>query len=153
MLAKVTKLQQDLVNTNISAPISGVVLNTNMGELIGRHFGTGSKIFRIADPEKFRLVVHVAEEDVMDVIVGQEVRAVLRARPGDYVYGEVQHIGRSYDVPTTVLESEEEVDTSELQTGFIAEVLITRSDYRVLPGMTEQALIYTPETSVIQRYW
>lgn len=153
MLAKVTKLQGDLENTSITAPISGVVLNTNMGELVGRHFSTGSEIFRIANPEKFRLVVHVAEEDVMDVKVGQEVRAVLRARPGEYVYGEVQHIGRSYEVPTTVLESEEEVDTSELQTGFIAEVLITRSDYRVLPGMTGQALIYTPETSVIQRYW
>lgn len=152
-LAKVSKLQLDLDNTKISAPISGVVLNTNMGELVGRHFSTGSEIFRIADPQKFRLVIHVAEEDVMDVAVGQEVRAVLRARPGDYVYGEVLHIGRSYDVPTTVLEGEEEVDTSELQTGFIAEVLITRSDFRVLPGMTGQALIYTPDTSVVQRFW
>lgn len=152
-LAKVSKLQVDLNNASITAPISGVVLNTNMGELIGRQFGTGSEIFRIADPDRFRLVVHVAEEDVMDVKVGQEVRAVLRARPGAYVFGEVQHIGRSYEVPTTVLESEEEVDTSELQTGFMAEVLITRSEYRVLPGMTGQALIYTPETSVVERYW
>lgn len=152
-LAKVTKLQRDLTNTAIIAPISGVVLNTNIGELRGRHFATGTEIFRIANPDKFRLVVHVAEEDIMDVKIDQEVRAVLRARPGEYVYGKVLHVGRSYDVPTTILEGEEEVDTSELQTGFVAEILITEADYRVLPGMTGQALIYTPETSVVQRYW
>ncbi len=152
-LAKVTKLQRDLGNAAIVAPVSGIVLNANLRELVGRHFSTGSEIFRIADPEKFRLVVHIAEEDVLDVQIGQEVRAVLRARPGQYVYGEVLHIGRSYEVPTTILESEEEVDTSELQTGFVAEVLITESDYTVLPGMTGQALIYTPETSVVQRQW
>lgn len=152
-LAKVAKLQQDLKNTVIQAPITGMVLNTNVGELIGRSFSTGSEIFRIANPDKLRLVAHVAEEDIMDVKIDQEVRAVLRARPGEYVYGKVLHVGRSYDIPTTILEGEEEVDTSELKTGFIAEVLITESDYRVLPGMTGQALIYTPETSVVQRYW
>lgn len=153
ILAKVVKLQSDLNNTQIIAPISGVVLNTNVGELIGRYFGQGTEIFRIANPDKFRLVVHVAEEDIMDVQLEQDVRAVLRARPGEYVYGKVLHVGRSYEVPTTILETEEEVDTSELKTGFVAEVLITRSDYKVLPGMTGQALIYTPETSVVQRYW
>lgn len=152
-LARVSKMQRDLNNANILAPLSGVVLNTNLRELTGRSFSTGSEIFRVADPDKFRLVVHVAEEDVLDVKVGQEVRAVLRARPGAYVYGEVLHIGRSYEVPTTILEAEEEVDTSELQTGFIAEVLITSSDYPVLPGMTGQALVYTPETSIVQRQW
>ncbi|MCC2604465.1 GAF domain-containing protein [Planctobacterium marinum] len=152
-LAKVTKLQRDLTNTAILAPISGVVLNTNIGELQGRHFATGTEIFRIANPDKFRLVVHVAEEDIMDVKIHQEVRAVLRARPGEYVYGKVLHVGRSYDVPTTILEGEEEVDTSELKTGFVAEILITEADYRVLPGMTGQALIYTPDTSVVERYW
>ncbi|WP_338292298.1 GAF domain-containing protein [Planctobacterium marinum] len=152
-LAKVVKLQSDLSNTEIVAPISGVVLNTNVGELMGRFFGQGTEIFRIANPDKFRLVVHVAEEDIMDLQLEQDVRAVLRARPGEYVYGKVLHVGRSYEVPTTILETEEEVDTSELKTGFVAEVLITRSDYKVLPGMTGQALIYTPETSVVQRYW
>lgn len=152
-LVKVTKLQEDLINADIIAPISGVVLNTNVRELLGRHFATGAELFRIADPEQFRMVVHIAEEDVLDVKLNQEVRAVLRARPGEYVYGKVLHVGRSYEVPTTILEEEKEVDTSELQTGFVAEVLITESDYDVLPGMTGQALIYTPETSVVQRQW
>ncbi|XOV77784.1 MAG: GAF domain-containing protein [Aestuariibacter sp.] len=152
-LAKLAKLQSDLANASITAPISGVVLNTNLSELIGRHFALGTEMMRIADPSKFRLVVHVAEEDVMDVVVGQKVRAVLRARPGDYIYGTVIHVGRSYDVPTTILEAEEEVDKSELETGFVVEVLLQESPYELLPGMTGKALIYTPESSVVERQW
>lgn len=152
-LAKVAKLQADVLNSSIVAPISGVILNSNLTELTGRHYAVGTEMFRIADPDNFRLVVHIPEEDVLDVTVGQNVRSVMRAKPGEYVRGEVIHVGRTYDVPTTILEAEEEVDKSELETGFVAEVVITEASYELLPGMTGQALIYTPESSVVERQW
>lgn len=153
LIARVAKLQKDVQSAAILAPIDGIVLNTNVSELLGRQLGVGDELLRIANPERFRLVVHVAEEDVLDIAPEQSVRAVLRAKPGEYVRGKVIHVGRAYEVPTTVLGESNNVDTEELQTGFVAEVLITHSDYPVLPGMTGQALVYTPETSYVERQW
>jgi hypothetical protein len=122
-------------------------------ELEGRVFAMGDEIVRLVDPKKLIILVHIPETDLLDIAIGQRVRCVLRAQPGHSFEGKVRHVGRSYEIPSTVLDSSSALEDEETQTGFIAEVEILNSPFEIRPGMTGHALIYTDKTSVIVRIW
>jgi transcriptional regulator with GAF, ATPase, and Fis domain/multidrug efflux pump subunit AcrA (membrane-fusion protein) len=151
--AKVIKARLDLEQIVITAPMDGLVLTPKPAQLIGRVFAMGDEIIRLADPQNLVIIVHVPETDLMDIEVGQKVRCVLRAQPGQYFTGKVRYIGRSYEVPSTALETSVDLEDEETKTGFVAEVEIVDAPFEVRPGMTGQALIHTEKTSVIVRIW
>lgn len=151
--AQVIKIRNDLTNIDIKSPMQGLVLTTKPQELAGRNFAQGDELFRLAEPNNLVLIVHVPETDLLDVKLGQTVKIVLRAQPGQYFNGKVQHVGRAYEIPSTALDPAAELEDSENQTGFIAEVAVEQVPFELRPGMTGQALIYTQQTSVISRIW
>lgn len=148
--AEVAQARKDMENVTIRAPQAGLVLTARTQELVGREFPLGAEVLRIGDPEHFTVVVHVPEEDLLDVKAGQEVSGVLRSRPGEGFEGVVRHVGRAYAVPVEALE--EGVAESSAPEGFIAEVTVTHSDVPLLPGMTGRASISTPESSALTRW-
>jgi multidrug efflux pump subunit AcrA (membrane-fusion protein)/transcriptional regulator with GAF, ATPase, and Fis domain len=151
--AKVIKARNDLQQVVIRAPMDGIVLTPKPKELKGRVFAMGDEVVRLADPKNLIIIVHIPETDLLDIQIGQQVRCVLRAQPGQYFTGEVRHVGRSYEIPSTALDSSVELEDKETKTGFIAEIQIIDSPFEVRPGMTGQALIYTEKTSVMVRIW
>jgi multidrug efflux pump subunit AcrA (membrane-fusion protein) len=151
--AKVNQSQFELEQVTIRSPIDGLVLTPKPSELTGRVFGVGDEILRLADPDNLVILVHIPETDLLDVVVGQTVRCVLRAQPGRYITGRIRHVGRTYEIPNTVLETEVALEDEETYTGFVAEVELPDLPFEISPGMTGQALIYTEETSVITRIW
>lgn len=151
--ANVIKARADLDQVEIKAPMDGLVLTPKPQELIGRVFAVGDEIIRLADPQKLVILVHVPETDLLDIRIGQTVRCVLRAQPGRYFTGKVRHVGRSYEIPSTALDSASELENEEVKTGFVAEVEVTSSPFELRPGMTGQALIHAQTTSVIVRIW
>ncbi len=151
--AKVNQSQFELEQVTIRSPIDGLVLTPKPSELTGRVFGVGDEILRLADPNNLVILVHIPETDLIDVEVGQTVRCVLRAQPGRYITGKIRHVGRTYEIPNTVLETEVALEDEETYTGFVAEVELPDLSFEISPGMTGQALIYTEETSVITRIW
>ena len=151
--AKVIKADKDLQQLDIKAPLDGMILTPNVKELIGRVFAQGDEIVRLADPEKLVMLVHIPETDLLDIVPDQTVKYVLRAQPGTYFTGKVRHVGRSFEIPSTVLDSSAELEDAENQTGFVAEIEIFPSAFEIRPGMTGQALIHTEQTSVIVRIW
>ena len=151
--AKVTKARADLQHVELKAPLNGMVLTPNPQELQGRVFAMGDEIVRLADPNNLIMLVHIPETDLLDIAIGQKVRGILRAQPGHTFEGEVRHVGRSYEVPSTVLESSSDLENKENQTGFIAEVEIIDPPFEIRPGMTGHAQIYTQKSSVIVRIW
>jgi transcriptional regulator with GAF, ATPase, and Fis domain len=153
VIAKVIQLQQDLEHITVVSPISGVILTPQTDELVGRFFSMGDEIVRISNPKKSILIMHLPETDLMDVKVGQTVKSVLRAYPGQYFDGKVSHVGRSYDIPSTALDSSVDLEDETVKTGFIAEIEVVDAPFSMLPGMTGQALIHTQETSVIVKVW
>lgn len=153
MRAKVIKARFDLQQIEILSPIEGMVLTAKPKELKGRVFAMGDEVVRLADPKNLIMIVHIPETDLLDIEVGQEVRCVLRAQPGEYFSGKVRHIGRSYEIPSTALDSAAELESEEAKTGFVAEIEMLESPFEVRPGMTGQALIHTEKTSVIVRIW
>ncbi len=151
--AKVIKATLDLSQIDVKSPITGLVLTPKPQELIGRVFNMGDELLRLADPEHLVIIVHVPEEDLLDIEVGQTVRCVLRAQPGEYFSGKVRHVGRTYEIPSTALDASKDLENEDLQTGFIAEVEIQDAPFALRPGMTGQALIHNEKTSVIVRIW
>lgn len=152
--AKVSQSEYELEQISIRAPIGGVILTPKPDELTGRVFKAGDEILRVVDPANLIMIVHIPEVDLMDVKVGQTVRSVLKSRPGQYLTGQVRHVGRTYEIPNMVLESSVELlEDEQTFTGFIAEVELPELPFAVMPGMTGQALIYTDETSVLVRIW
>jgi multidrug efflux pump subunit AcrA (membrane-fusion protein) len=151
--AKVIKARADLQQITLKAPLAGMVLTPNPQELQGRVFAMGDEIVRLADPKNLIILVHIPETDLLDIAIGQSVRCVLRAQPGQKFEGKIRHVGRSYEIPSTILDSSTALEDEETQTGFIAEVEIINSPFEIRPGMTGHALIYTDKTSVIVRIW
>jgi multidrug efflux pump subunit AcrA (membrane-fusion protein)/GAF domain-containing protein len=153
MRAKVVKARSDLAQVVIYSPMDGMILTPKPKELIGRVFAVGDEIVRVADPKNLIIIVHIPETDLMDMEIGQQVRCVLRAQPGEYFSGTIRHIGRSYEIPSTALETSVDLEDEEVKTGFVAEVVITDAPFELRPGMTGQALIHAEKTSVIARIW
>lgn len=151
--ANVIKARSDLAQVNIKAPMNGIVLTPKPQELTGRVFAVGDEILRLADPQKLVILVHVPETDLLDVRVGQTVRCVLRAQPGEYFTGRVRHIGRSYEIPSTALDPSVDLEAEESKTGFVAEIEVVEAPFELRPGMTGQALIHAEQTSVLIRIW
>ncbi len=151
--AKVIKARTDLQQVMIKAPMDGIVLTPKPKELKGRVFAMGDEVVRLADPQNLIMIVHIPETDLLDIEIGQAVKCVLRAQPGLYFTGKVKHVGRSYEIPSTALDSSVELEDETTKTGFVAEVEIVESPYEIRPGMTGQALIHTEKTSVIVRIW
>lgn len=151
--ANVIKARADLAQVELKSPMDGLVLTPKPQELIGRVFGMGDELIRLADPKNLVIIVHVPEEDLLDIEIGQTVRCVLRAQPGQYFTGKVRHIGRTYEIPSTALETSVDLEDQETQTGFIAEVEVVDAPFEIRPGMTGQALIHNENTSVIVRIW
>ncbi|WP_157964803.1 GAF domain-containing protein [Algibacillus agarilyticus] len=151
--AKVIQAETSLNQVSIKATINGIVLTPRPNELVGRVFNKGDEIIRLADPEHLLVIVHIPEIDLMDVQVGQTVKGVLRAQPGDYFMGKVKHVGRQYDIPNTVLESDSEMEDETIQTGFIAEIEITDSPFQIKPGMTGHVIIHAEQSSLITKIW
>jgi len=151
--AQVQKAKADLDQVTIRAPIDGIVLTPRPTELTGRFFGLGEEIMRFYDPENLLAIVHITETDLVDIQIGQEVKGVLRYQPGEYFEGIVRHVGRAYEIPNTALDASTELESEEINTGFVVEVEVLEAPYQLRPGMTGQAIIYTPETSALTKIW
>ena len=147
--AKVIKAREDLRKVDVRATRPAIVLTPRTDELVGRSFNLGDEILRLADPDKPTVIVKLAEEDVLDVKIGHQVTAVLKARPGEYFSGKVAYIGRSFDVPTQALDQEAKSELEENE--FIAELVIEQAPDNLQPGMTGVARIDTPESSTLIR--
>ncbi|MBF0436312.1 MAG: GAF domain-containing protein [Magnetococcales bacterium] len=149
--ATLKQAQIDMQEVEVRSPIDGIILTPRPMELPGREFPLGAEILRVADPSSFTIMVELPEADVLDIHAGQSVRGVLRSRPGQGFRGEIVHVGRNFTVPMEALEKGV-VDTKPPE-GFSAEVRIIAKDVDLLPGMTGQAFISTPQTSLITRAW
>lgn len=150
--AEADKSRADLAQVELRAPTAGVVLTPRPQELTGRVFPLGAELLRIADPSKLAVVVHLPEEQVLDVEPGQSVSGMLRAVPGRGFRGRVRHVGRAYRIPAEALD-QEQVAAAELETGFVAEVEVQETDVVLRPGMTGQANIRTPDASALVRLY
>lgn len=96
--ARLSSAQQDLGDTTIRAPISGIVSErpANLGDVVS----SGAPIATIIDPSSMRLEASVPSEELSAVRVGAPVEFEVRGYPGQKFSGRIERINPVADPVT-----------------------------------------------------
>ena len=122
--ASMQKIQIQIQDLIIIAPSSGIV--TKISGEVGKVVGPGVTIVSLVPSGVFQIKLNVAEDDIINVKLGQEARIILDALKGKEFSGKVVTIDRA---KTTVVIDEE--------------------DERIKPGMTANVWIKTATSTGI----
>ncbi|RMG45497.1 MAG: HlyD family efflux transporter periplasmic adaptor subunit [Acidobacteria bacterium] len=90
--AKQRDLERRKAALDLRAPVSGVVVTSDLSERLGERIPAGGVLLEIADPSRLRAEVMVLEAEIGDVRVGQEVQLRFTAFPGRRFRGVVEEI-------------------------------------------------------------
>lgn len=120
-------------NTDIKAPISGVILVRAIepGELAN----IGTPIVTMADLSEVKLTVYIPEKDVGKVQLGQEVAVSVDSYPNEKFMGKVIYISDKAEFTPKVIQTKEERTTQV----FGIKVKIPNPDQKLKPGMPADA--------------
>ena len=145
--ASLNEAQEQLIKTNIYAPMTGTVsmLNVELGErVVGTSLMTGTELMRIADLNRMEVKVEVNENDIVRVSMNDTAIIEVDAFLGEKFKGIVTEIANSAN--TTGLATDQ-------VTNFDVKVLLLESSYKHLfeqgyinpfrPGMSANVDIQT----------
>ena len=145
--ASLNEAQEQLIKTNIYAPITGTVsmLNVELGErVVGTSLMTGTELMRIADLNRMEVKVEVNENDIVRVKMNDTAIIEVDAFLGEKFKGIVTEIANSAN--TTGLATDQ-------VTNFNVKVFLLESSYKHLfdqgyinpfrPGMSANVDIQT----------
>lgn len=82
-----------LKNTNLLAPVDGIILTPRIEEKIGSLLKKGEEFCEMADMRKARALIDIEEGDTGYLKAGQQVRLKLNAFPTQKFYGTVTRLG------------------------------------------------------------
>lgn len=113
--------RQELANTAVKAPFTGVVLSSNLapGDLISK----GAVLITYADLSRVRLVAEVDEFDISKVIKGQRVTITSDALGGEALKSKVERISPAAEVINNI-------------SIFKVSTLLENRDGKLKPGMS-----------------
>ncbi len=125
-------------NATITSPIAGVVAHRNVepGEVVSPPMMPGRALLRIVDTSALKTKVHVSENRVKAVKLGQEAVITLDGFPDETFSGNVSRISPVVDSRSRTFE---------------AEILIPNPDRRLKPGMFARVkLVLVRKTDVVK---
>lgn len=119
-----TQLKQLMENTQLVAPISGVVTARNYDD--GDMYGSGKPILTIEQTNPVKVLVNISEVYYKKVFKGMPIDIQLDAYENEKFYGKVTIVYPTIDLSTHT---------------FPVEVTISNPDQRVRPGMFARATV------------
>ncbi len=137
---QVDRLKQDLINTDVVAPASGIVTYRlqmqNAKPAVGGRAISGSPVIDITKPHDMTVAAEIPENAVSKVTVGQAVEVVLETVPERVFTGTVASLGnilrkKSKAQPMVILDAEiqlDETDTDLMRPGMSARLRILLAD-------------------------
>ena len=120
--AQLELLREQLSRTQLTAPISGVIVKGDLSQTLGSPVEQGEVLFEIAPLDEYRIILHVDERDIMDVAEGQQGQLALTAMAGETLSFSVSRI-------TPVSSQEQGANT------FRVEAKLQESIQQLRPGM------------------
>ncbi|MFK7888894.1 MAG: HlyD family efflux transporter periplasmic adaptor subunit [Gammaproteobacteria bacterium] len=81
--AQITLIEQQLKRSQLTAPISGIVISGDLSQSLGSPVEHGQTLFEIAPLDGYRVVLEVDERDIGEVRVAQQGHITLTGLPGD----------------------------------------------------------------------
>ncbi len=145
--AALKEAEENLVKTNIYAPMTGIIskLSVEKGErVVGTTQMAGTEMFRIADLDKMEVLVDVNENDIIRLKQKDTAIIEVDAYPDRKFKGIVTHVANSAKKSGTT--------TSEQVTNFEVKIFILEESYKDLlekspipfrPGMSASVSIQT----------
>jgi Cu(I)/Ag(I) efflux system membrane fusion protein len=134
-------IRQPSASVWMRAPISGIIVSKNA--VRGQQVNPGDQLFSLATLERVWITADIYEDDVSRVKVGQNLRAVTAAYPGEVFRGTVERISPSFDPNTHTVQLRCEINNpgSRLKPQMLARVRIdTRSSAAFI--IPQSALVF-----------
>jgi cobalt-zinc-cadmium efflux system membrane fusion protein len=131
----------------LNAPISGVVVDRQLGPGQYLQAGSGTPVFTIADPASVWLLANVREADAGEIRLGQAVEVHVLAYPQRAFKARITHISAVVDPVTHRLSVRAEIDNRDgaLKPEMFANFRILTSDSVSAPAVPESAVVYEGE--------
>ncbi|MEA3151016.1 MAG: rane fusion protein heavy metal efflux system [Gammaproteobacteria bacterium] len=131
-------------SATITAPISGVVVDRQVGPGQYLQAGSGTPLFTIADPSSVWLQANVRETDAGLVRPGQAVEVHVLAYPNRTFRARVTRVAALVDAVTHRLSVRAEIDNRDgaLKPEMFANFRILTSDASDAPAVPESAIVY-----------
>jgi cobalt-zinc-cadmium efflux system membrane fusion protein len=128
----------------LSAPISGVVVDRQVGPGQYLQAGSGTPVYTIADPSNVWLLANVREADAGLVRHGQAVEVHVLAYPGRAFKARVTYVAALVDPVTHRLTVRAEIDNRDgaLKPEMFANFRIVTGDAAESPAVPEGAVVY-----------
>jgi cobalt-zinc-cadmium efflux system membrane fusion protein len=128
----------------ITAPISGVVVDRQVGPGQYLQAGSGTPLFTVADPSSVWLQANVRETDAGLVHPGQVVEVHVLAYPNRVFRARVTHVAALVDAVTHRLPVRAEIDNRDgaLKPEMFANFRILTGDASDAPAVPESAIVY-----------
>ena len=120
--AQLELLREQLSRTQLSAPISGVIVTGDLSQSLGSPVQQGEVLFEIAPLDEYRIILHVDERDIIEVAEGQSGQLALTALAGETLPFSVSRI-------TPVSSQEQDSNT------FRVEAKLEEASQQLRPGM------------------
>jgi len=128
----------------LSAPISGVVVDRQLGPGQYLQSGSGTPVYTIADPSNVWLLANVRETDAGLVHLGQAVEVHVLAYPKRAFKARVTYVAAEVDPVTHRLPVRAEIDNRDgaLKPEMFASFRILTGDAAEAPAVPEGAVVY-----------
>jgi len=96
--AQIDLLDHMIEQARIISPLSGTLVEGDLKRRIGAPVKTGDVLFEVTPLDSLRATLHVAEDQVVDVKVGQEGRLATASYPAERIRFEVERINPMAEV-------------------------------------------------------
>ncbi|MFW6059665.1 MAG: efflux RND transporter periplasmic adaptor subunit [Phycisphaeraceae bacterium] len=87
--AEIDWLEHRIAQATLTAPITGVIVKGDLQQQTGAPVQTGQPLFHIAPLEELRAVLHVPDQRIGDIAIGQRGRLATATAPGRYLSYEI----------------------------------------------------------------
>ena len=131
--------QQQLANTELSTPLTGIVLSK--AAEAGEYLNPGSPVVTVADLERVWLRAYINETDLSRIRLDQAVEVTADTYPGKIYEGRISFISSTAEfTPKTVQTSDERVKLM-----YLVKIELANPHQELKPGMPADARIQVVE--------
>lgn len=95
--AQLRLLEKKIQRSSLSAPIDGIIIKGDLSRSLGAPIDKGEVLFEVAPLDKYRLVILVDEQQVVDVQTGLQGEMTLKALPDDELAFTVEKVSPVFE--------------------------------------------------------
>ncbi|MFH7767647.1 efflux RND transporter periplasmic adaptor subunit [Acinetobacter sp. BSP-28] len=137
--AKIQTIQRKLIQTNVVSPLHGTVIDGDWVQQTGTPIETGKELFQIASQDAYKVILHVADQDIHMVKTGQNGVLKLTSFPDQTFKFKITRI-----MPVAAVQNN--------VNGFRVEAAWQNSPPALTPGMQGVGKITVGKTNLIFRW-